>query len=983
MQSLAERLTDHFYTWEQRGRGWLLASSPVSLEPPFHPFWGHYAPAPYTDDGKRHTFLSSVLSLMSGKKDPVIEEEPTPNLEFFPYKETGTLHGIGIAFQKSHKQSFESLEQLLVVLANNLGIVSFEVIADHATISIQLVCLLEHTSFIKSQLKAYWPQAILTDTTETLDTILLDNIPTYTVDFGLAEEFMRPMAMTGNIDQDPLRGVFGILEYLKIGERAVLQVLFTGTVNPWGESIVNSVSDGKKTSFFRDAPEMPGLAELKISEPLFAVAIRLATQCLTMDGAHALIETLISVVRTTTASGHNSLIPLWDYQYDFETRIEDMLVRQSHRVGMLLNSRELTTFVHVPSASVHSEKLRGNTRKTKGAPASTEGFAYTLGMNKHHGLEKTVTLSDEQRLRHIHLIGATGTGKSSLLLSLIAQDIQSNNGLAVLDPHGDLIEAVLTHIPEDRINDVLIIDPFDTEYPIGFNILSAHSEIEKEILSSDLVALFRRFSTSWGDQMNSVFANAILAFLESSKGGTLVDLRKFLIEKDFREAFLKTVTDPEIVYYWQKEYPLLKSTSLGSILTRLDAFLRPKLIRNMVSQKKSVDFQQLMDCKKIILVKLSQGLIGAENSFLLGAFIVSKIQQAAMARQAIAKDARKPFYLYIDEFHHFATPSMTTILSGARKYGLGLVLAHQDMVQVTKYDSELATALMANAGVRVCFRLGDTDAKKVSEGFTFFEHEDFQNLGTGKAICRVNQADNDFSLDTASLFSNADIPVQRIIDRSREQFATKKSENTAVPSELPVELVVEPRQEGGQATPEPLRQKPPPVLIVPVAEVIEAKQVQVHRYLQTYIKKMAVSYGYKATIEAPLPDGSGRVDVLLEKDGNTTAVEISVTTNIKWELHNIEKCLEAGYDHIYCCTDNITMQTSLSNLVSKSEQHKVLVCSLDELLAKLQPKPQPADEKPEERMKGYRVSVLYTDVSSEDATKKQSIIGSIIRNKKS
>lgn len=984
MPSLAEQLTEQFYQWEQRGRGWLLAPYPISLEPPFHPFWGHYVPAPYIDDGKRSTILSTVYDILYGKKDPVIAEQSYPDLEAFPFEDTGELHGIGIAFPKSHKQSFESLEQLLIMLSHRGGTMSFEIIADHASISIQLICPLENTPFVKSQLQAYFPHAILTDTTEALDSILIDNIPTYTVDFGLEEEFMRPIAMTSSFDHDPLRGVFGMFEHLKPGERAVLQILFSGTVNSWGESIINSVTDGKKTSFFANAPEMPGLAELKISEPLFAATIRLATQCPALDGARTLIDQLSSVIRTTSASGHNSLIPLWDSQYDFFDRICDITHRQSYRAGMLLNSRELATFVHVPSASVVSVKLHGNTRKTKAAPASTEGFAYTLGTNKHHGIEKTVSLSDEQRLRHIHLIGATGTGKSSLLLHLIAQDIQNNNGIAVLDPHGDLIEAVLTHIPEHRIHDVLIIDPFDTEYPIGFNILSAHSEIEKEILSSDLVALFRRFSTSWGDQMNSVFANAILAFLESSKGGTLVDLRKFLIEKEFREAFLKTVTDPDIVYYWQKEYPLLKSTSLGSILTRLDSFLRPKLIRNMVSQNKSVDFQALMDSKKIILVKLSHGLIGAENSFLLGAFIVAKIQQAAMARQAIAKEARNPFYLYIDEFHHFATPSMTTILSGARKYGLGLVLAHQDMVQVSKYDPELATALMANAGTRICFRLGDTDAKKVSEGFSFFESEDFQNLGIGEAICRVNQADNDFSIDTASSYANADTSVQRIIDCSRDQFATKSD---TIP---PAEPSAVPRQEDEQATPhmsapdngglaEPPPQKPPPVLIVPVEEVIGAKQVQVHRYLQTYIKKMAVSYGYKATLEAPLPENTGRVDVLLEHNGKTIAVEISVTTNINWELHNIQKCLDAGYTKVYCCTDNISLQTSLRDLVPKTEQHRVCVCSLDELLAKLRPE-EKVEEKPQERMKGYRVSVLYTDVSSEDASKKQSIIGSIVRN---
>lgn len=962
MQSVAERRTEHFYQWEQRGRGWLLAPFPVSLEPPFHPFFGHYVPAPYIDDGRRPTLLSTVADFITGRKAPVIDKYEPPELALYPFEDVGALHGIGIAFPKQHKHSFESLEQVLIVLSNHIGLISFEIIAEHTAISIQLVCPQDNAGFIKSQLNAYFPHCILTDTTDTLDTLLTDTIPTYTVDFGLKEEFMRPLLMTTSIDHDPLRGVFGIFEQLKEGQRAVLQVLFSGTVNSWGESMLNAVSDGKKASFFVDAPEMPHLAEAKIARPLYAASIRLATQSTAIEGAAKLLEHLTSVLTTTSASDHNCLIALSDAHYDFETRTDDILFRQSHRIGMLLNSRELATFVHFPSASIVSEKLRGNTRKTKAAPAGTEGFVYTVGENKHHGQEKTVSLSEEQRLRHVHIMGATGTGKSSLLLHLIAQDIQQNNGLAVLDPHGDLIEAVLTHIPEHRINDVLIIDPFDSEYPIGFNILSAHSEIEKEILSSDLVALFRRFSTSWGDQMNSVFANAILAFLESSKGGTLVDLRKFLIEKEFRETFLKTVTDSEIVYYWQKEYPLLKSTSLGSILTRLDSFLRPKLIRNMVSQNTSVDFQHLMDSKKIILVKLSQGLIGAENSFLLGAFIVAKIQQAAMARQAIAKQDRNSFFLYIDEFHHFATPSMTTILSGARKYGLGLVLAHQDMVQVSKYDPELATALMANAGVRICYRLGDTDAKKVAEGFASFEAEDFQNLGTGEAICRVNQADHDFSLDTASLFPNIDATtVQRIIERSREMFATKTETKPSV-----------------EPTPEPTPQKPPPVLVVPVTEVIEAKQVQTHRYLQTLIKKMAVSNGYKATLEVPTPDGNGKVDVLLEKDGKRIAVEISVTTNIKWELHNIEKCLDAGYDHVYCCTDNPNMQTSLRNMVSESEQQRVSVCSPDVLLAELQP--QQPEEVPQERMKGYRVSINYNQVSNEEASKKQSIIGSIVKN---
>src|SRR5205814_9960193 len=215
--------------------------------------------------------------------------------------------------------------------------------------------------------------------------------------------------------------------------------------------------------------------------------------------------------------------------------------------------------------------------------------------------------------------------------NLIRQDIENGEGVAVLDPHGDLVDQILGIIPPARIGDVVLVDPADLEYSIGFNILSAHSELEKNLLSSDLVAVFRRLSTSWGDQMTSVLGNAILAFLESSQGGTLADLRRFLVEVDFRKQFLGTVRDPEVVYYWGKEFPLLSGKPQAPLLTRLDTFLRPKLIRYMVSQKKDrLDFRSMMDSKKIVLAKLAQGAIGEENAYLLGTLIVAKLHQMAL-----------------------------------------------------------------------------------------------------------------------------------------------------------------------------------------------------------------------------------------------------------------------------------------------------------------------------------------------------------------
>lgn len=318
------------------------------------------------------------------------------------------------------------------------------------------------------------------------------------------------------------------------------------------------------------------------------------------------------------------------------------------------------------------------------------------------------------------------------------QDIAAGNGFAVLDPHGDLIDDILARMPKERVGDVIVFDPADEAYPVGFNILSAHSELERTLLASDLVAVFKRLSTSFGDQMVAVPGNAILAFLESTEGGTLLDLRRFLIDKSFRAHFLETVQDEQVVSYWQEEFTLLKGLPRAPVLTRLNIFLRSKLIRHMVAQKEDrLDMRAIMDGKRILLAKLSQGEIGAEISHLLGSLIVAKIAQAAMSRQDEAAKNRVPFFLYIDEFHHFITPSLAAILSGARKYGLGLTLAHQEMRQLKSRSEEVASAGLGNAHTRVVFRVGDQDAKTLADGFSFFEAKDLQNLGIGEAIARI------------------------------------------------------------------------------------------------------------------------------------------------------------------------------------------------------------------------------------------------------
>jgi hypothetical protein len=406
---------------------------------------------------------------------------------------------------------------------------------------------------------------------------------------------------------------------------------------------------------------------------------------------------------------------------------------------------------------------------------------------------------------------------------------------------------------------------------------------------------------------------------------------------------------------------------------------------------------------------LSHGLIGAENSYLLGTFIVSKLQQIAMARQAIAEEQRTPFYLYTDEFQHFVTPSMSAILDGTRKYSLGLILSHQSMQQVT--DAELA-ASMSNAGTRICFRVSETDAKKLEAGFSYFEAKDLQNLSVGEAIVRIERPEHDFSLTTA--LTNAPLQPantkEQIIAHSRSQYSTPRQEVEAMIAEsmqLPIEepkvekpnpqrnamqtmtqkeRIPVPEQEIASHTADqktkPMTYETKDITHTPEAHaLIKREEQRMHTSLKNRIKRIAEGYGYKATLEHPTPDRKGFVDVLLEKNGNTIACEVSVTTGTTWELHNIAKCLAAGYGTVVVCsTDKKTiagLRTAVLQAIPESDRARVFVFDPDELIfyfRELAAK----EASYETTIKGYRVKVEYKAVSPEVAKMKRQTIAKIL-----
>lgn len=1028
MLSVDERLTEQFLAWEIRGRGWQLWDSPVHPEPPFRPFLGHFLPQEaIIDDGRRPTVLGGLTERLwravAGVNGRVTEppEEEEPQAEAFM---RSAVKSIEVRLPFGVSLSHEEWAYFFASLSLASEPLAFELIADERTLSIQFTAAQADISMVRRQVEAFFPGVSVIPGKDTLRETWEGQGTRHAavVDFGLEKEFMLTLSVG---KADPFMPLLGVLEGLGAGELGVYQIVFDPVHAPWAESVIRSVSDASGEPFFDNAPELLSGAKEKICRPLYSVSMRLAAKSEQSARTIAILREMAGAMRVFDNPSGNSLIPLSNQEYPYHSHEEDLLRRETRRSGMILNADELAGLVHLPGEGVASGKLFGRAGKTKAAPAEAcNADGLVLGVNTHLGVAVPVSLTADERVNHVHVIGASGTGKSTLLYNLIVQDVKVGRGVAVLDPHGDLVDRILGSIPEERVGDVILVDPSDMEYPVGFNILFAHSEVEKTLLSSDLVSVFRRLSDSWGDQMGSVLQNAILAFLESERGGSLADLRRFLLEPAHRDEFLETVRDPEVVYYWKYAFPQLSGNrSIGPVLTRLEGFLAPKSIRYMVSQPKNrIDFADVLDSGKILLAKLAQGLVGKENSYLLGTLLVSKLQETAMARQAKTESARRDFFVYVDECHNFITPSMAEILTGARKYRLGLVLAHQELRQLDR-AGDVAAALLTNPYTRICFRVNDRDAATFASGFSSFDAKDLQNLGTGEAICRIGRRDRDFNLTvTIPEYPDAEAALGRrrqVMESSRAKYATPRAEVEEALGQLRRETPAPPPKSTSPAeAPPPVRKpteppamdfRPPPVPPAPPPKAPESpperetapsrpvipdapkpapvrpatpgRGGQEHKHLQALIKQWADGMGWRASVEKEVLGGKGSVDVALEKGERRIACEVSITTDAEQETGNVKKCVAAGFGHVFLiCADRPRaekMKVAVSAGLSAAEAAKTRFGVVDDLFAFVQ-EMAAADASGERTVRGYKVKVQYRALDPNERAEKEKAISQAV-----
>ncbi len=405
-------------------------------------------------------------------------------------------------------------------------------------------------------------------------------------------------------------------------------------------------------------------------------------------------------------------------------------------------------------------------------------FAQT---NYRNELKKFGIKTDDRR-RHMYLIGKTGMGKSTVLENMIVDDIRAGYGVAVVDPHGDLAEKIIEYIPTNRVKDVVYFNPSDINHPIAFNVVEQVESHLSHLVASGLIGVFQKlWADSWGPRLEYILRNAILAILDFP-GSTLLGVVRMLSDKGYRKRVTANIKDPVVKAFWEKEFSgyadKFASEAVSPIQNKVGQFLSSSLMRNIIGQVKSaIDIRDIMDNGKILIMNLSKGRIGEDNSALLGAMMITKIQLAAMSRVDLPENDRRDFYLYIDEFQNFSTDSFANILSEARKYRLNLILAHQYIEQLTE---KVKPAVFGNVGTLVVFRVGAADAEELVKEFTpTFTEEDIVNLPKYEMYLKL-------MIDgvASSPFSALGLPplradektnnTEKVIEYSREKYATPR-----------------------------------------------------------------------------------------------------------------------------------------------------------------------------------------------------------------
>jgi len=633
--------------------------------------------------------------------------------------------------------------------------ISFEYVAKNKEIIFFVGVPHSHKDLIEKQIQSYYPNCSIEPSGEFR--IFDDQLK---IAYGMAtthRSYIYPIKTYRELDFDTISNITNTLS--KIGEdsRAAIQILVKPMNQSWRGQIdwsLRRIQEGKGTPLgvswyhklgFYLTQFMPSATGSKTDEPNqritpiqeetkkilteksaktgFQVQARIVVLSKTQEEAKSNLKNIFSALGQLSAPDRNGFKLITGF--DKSAFLTHYILRTF--LGprkMILNTEELASIFHFPSENIDTPGIRWFTAKRAPASAKLPTEGLILGKNTYRGEETTVRIKEADRRRHLYSIGMTGTGKSTLFESMILQDIREGRGLAVFDPHGELIEKIINKIPKERAEDIVYFNPMDTSRPMGLNLLEWKTKEQKDFLVQEAIQIFYKLFDPNGQgfigpQFEHWMRNAALTLMDYPGGGTLIEVPKLFTDDAFRENRINSISDPVVKAFWTEQLAKTsdfhKSEMYNYFISKFGRFMTNITMRNIIGQaKSSFDFREAMDQGKVILINLAKGELGEINCNLLGMIFIARLFTAALSRSDVEEEKRRDFYLYVDEFQNFATDTFSSILSEARKFRLNLNITNQYIAQVPE---PIRDAIIGNVGTIVTFRIGVPDAEFMVKQF--------------------------------------------------------------------------------------------------------------------------------------------------------------------------------------------------------------------------------------------------------------------------
>ena len=731
------------------------------------------------------------------KKDSIFEDINSPSI-------------LRIAVPKNNDKTPLSGEQLFTSIHGILddskiskNHFSLEIVSSSEGISFYVVIPKEYKDFVKGQIYAQYPTAEINEVDDY--TNQFHNYKYFfSSEISFGKEYIFPIRTFPNFDVDPLSSITSAMSS-KLDEYDVssIQILIRPINNTWqykSKKYVEKVKSGKNNNLIQifntntksknDERTISNLEENELAEIEqkvlkvgYLFTIRVISLSNTFHNPKENVSNIVASFKQFTSPHLNHFVELKDSSKNKDIFKNFKRRYLSVKVSNILNVEELASLYHLPNLSVETPSIIYSRAKKSEPPLDLPiNNVNFIGLTNFRGVNKKFGIKIEDRRRHMYILGKTGTGKSTMMKNMIINDIQNGHGIGVFDPHGELAEDILNYIPASRINDVVIVDPSDTDNPVSINLLDLKDKNLKDLIADNIVSVFKKHFDSWGPRLEYLLHNCILTLLQVDNT-SLLGIQRILVDRKYRDTILKQIDDPILLRFWREEYeameknPRLTSEAIAPIQNKVGRFLSSATIRNLVGQVTStIDLEEIINSKKILIVNLSQGKIGEESASLLGGMLITRLQSAAMQRvRIINEEQREDFYLYVDEFQLFATNAFSKILSESRKYRLNLILAHQ---YISQLEEDIQNAIFGNIGTIISFVVGPRDSEVLEKEFTpIFTGEDLISLEKHHFYIKLmidGMISKPFSAISMNIQYEKNNNKEKILNVSKEHYSRKK-----------------------------------------------------------------------------------------------------------------------------------------------------------------------------------------------------------------